>query len=98
MGRLIKVKTVFSGQVGFPEKFYRKDATVVVGDKYMDLLGLTPTHFSEWMDDKFGRGKYRLIYFKWIPRDRLTKKKKAQQEASAKWINMSEEERYKFTH
>lgn len=63
----IKVKTIFHDQVGFPEKFYRPNETVEVGGVKMSLAGKTPTGYSEYMDDKFGRGKYRLVYFKWIP-------------------------------
>jgi len=65
----IQVKTIFNGQIAFPEKYYYPAQIVKCGSEYMSLNGKKPTGYSEYMDDKFGRGKYRLVYFDWKPDD-----------------------------
>ena len=99
--KIIKIKTVYNGMVAFPEKFYRPNAVVRVGDMFMDLKGLKPTGYSKWLDDKFGREKYRLMYFNWNPRKGLLPlkgKAKKQAEAFEKYNAMSEEERFYKYH
>lgn len=69
----IIVKTIFKGRVAFPEKLYSPDAVVKVGDKVMSLKGKEPVARSGYYDDKFGREKYRLVYYKWQPQDNQLK-------------------------
>jgi len=91
--KIITVKTIFEGKVAFPEKYYKPKARVKVGTQMMSLIGKKPVGYSEYMDDKFGRGKYRLIYFTWSP-DQLTGKAKKEKEAFDKYNKMSEEEKF----
>jgi hypothetical protein len=92
MKHIIKVKTVYQGQIAFPEKFYQVGAVVKVGNEKMKLTDkMKPTGYSEYFDDKFGRGKYRLIYFNWIA-DKLTKKEQAYKD----YNSMTEKEQFEF--
>lgn len=82
----ILVKTIYDNKVGFPEKFYRPLAQVRVGNEIMSLRGQKPVGYSEYLDDKWGREKYRLIYFEWKPqKPKMTKKQKAWE----KWNSLS---------
>lgn len=98
MGKLIKVKTIYNGQVGFPEKYLKTGAIVQVGNMYMELNGLKPTGYSEYMQDKYGRKNYRLVYFKWEgkPMQLSLLKGKAKKEAKEreKYSKMSEQDRF----
>ena len=98
--KTIKVKTIFNNKVAFPEKYYNQNSFVMVGEKMMSLKDKKPVGYSEYLDDKFGREKYRLIYFEWIPEDRQIKlfkpRKTKKQKAWDKYNSLSEEQKKKL--
>lgn len=99
--KTIKVKTVYNGQVGFPEKYWKPKAIVQVGNLFMDLDGLTPTGYSEYMQDKFGRGQYRLVYFNWngeIRQLKLSLKAKKEAEFWEKYNKATPEQKDRLIH
>ena len=73
----VKVRTLWEGKVGVPEKRVQegKAAREPLNICYGDGVMLVPWHelearvvgYSDWFHDRFGRGKYRLVYFLWKP-------------------------------
>ena len=98
MKKTIRVKTLYNGQIAFPEKFYRIGAVVAYGREKMRLTAdMKPTGYSKYMTDHFGREDYRLIYFTWKP-DPISGKAKKVAEAWEKYNNASPYQQYKLTH
>lgn len=72
----IKVKTVWKGMVGFPEKFQKtaleanSALRIIVGDEEMFIPAEKVAEIktiSEYLKDRFGGEPYRLVYYKWKP-------------------------------
>lgn len=76
----VKVKTIWQGQVGVAEKYLdeakKTNQSLVIshGDSLMEIphqdLAGRVAGYSEWFSDRWGRGKYRLVYFDWKPTER----------------------------
>lgn len=91
--RIIVVKTIYDGKVGFPEKYDKPVTKIKIGSDIMSLVGKKSVGYSEYMDDKFGRGKYRLVYYVWTP-DVFKGKSKKIKDAFDKYNKMTPEERF----
>lgn len=77
----IRIKTLFYGKAGIPEKYYkealkkREDLKIIFGNGIMkiqhrDLKVKKVGRSEEPLKDKWGRGEYYLVYFNWKPMTR----------------------------
>ena len=74
----VEAKTIWQGKVGIPEKYYRDALKKREDFKIFFRNGIMKIPYPELMErkcgrsedplrDKFGRGKYYLVYFMWKP-------------------------------